>query len=147
LVEVRIDGVRAGQLTPKMSGELLPAVRHLAAQGNVAGARAIVKGNRIKTEVVLYVARAHELPHSWLGAATDEPAGAAVEPVVAQSPPTPVAQREHGPIPPRPTGVRFVVPDGWPTPPRDWIPPQDWRPDPSWPAAPDDWQWWVPVWD
>jgi hypothetical protein len=57
VVEVRIDGVRVGQLTPKMSTELLPAIRHLAVRGEATGARAIVKGNRIKSEVVLYVAR------------------------------------------------------------------------------------------
>jgi collagen type III alpha len=30
VVEVRVDDARVGQLTPKMSGELLPAIRHLA---------------------------------------------------------------------------------------------------------------------
>jgi HIRAN domain-containing protein len=74
LVEVRLDGARVGQLTPKMSTELLPAIRHLAEQGATAAARAIVKGNRIKTEVVLYAAKAHELPESWLGAPSPRPA-------------------------------------------------------------------------
>ncbi|GID64710.1 hypothetical protein Acy02nite_25910 [Actinoplanes cyaneus] len=66
VVEVRIDGVRIGQLSPRMSGEVLAAVRHLAERGLVACARAIVKGNSIKTEVIVYAARAHELPESWL---------------------------------------------------------------------------------
>jgi hypothetical protein len=34
--------------------------------GLATAARAIVKGNRIKAELVLDVARAHELPDSWL---------------------------------------------------------------------------------
>jgi hypothetical protein len=151
IVEVRIDGACVGQLSPKMSSELLPAIRHLAQQGTTAAARAIVKGNRIKTEVVLYVARAHELPESWLGDAVSSlPAAAAQIPVtgpIDQSPPVvPAAPRAHAPIPPPPNGIKFVVPPDWPPPPADWIPPTGWRPDPSWPVAPDGWQWWVPVW-
>ncbi len=132
LVEARLDGMRVGQLTPKMSGELLPAVQHLAGQGLTTAARAIVKGNRIKAEVVLYVARAHELPDSWLGVA---PAATIEE------------RHEHGPIPPPPTGVRFAVPPGWPTPPEGWVPPAGWRPDPTWKPAPENWQWWELVWE
>jgi hypothetical protein len=183
VVEVRIDGARVGQLTPRMSGELLPAIRHLGEAGLTTGARAIVKGNRIKAEVVLYVPRAHELPESWLTSVAPDPieppsrASAAV--VVAQpgpaaarppaaappatvpasfAPPAaapasfaspagaPAAAVEHGPIPPPPTGIRFVVPPEWPQPPEGWTPPPGWRPDPSWPAAPYGWHWWTPVW-
>jgi hypothetical protein len=147
VVEVRIDGARAGQLTPKMSGELLAAIRHLAARGETAGARAIVKGNRIKTEVVLYVARAHELPDSWLGdAASAIPVQPEQDPVTSDSA-APDPRPEHGPIPPPPTGFKFVVPPGWPLPPAGWVPHRNWHPDPSWPVAPNDWQWWVPTWD
>jgi collagen type III alpha len=131
LVEVRIDGARIGQLSPRMSGELLPAIHHLTEQGLTPAARAVVKGNRIKAEVILYAARAHELPESWLGAPRPEFAAAA----------------GHAVIPPQPTGFRFTVPPGWPSPPPGWIPPPGWRPDPAWTAAPEGWQWWVPVWD
>lgn len=153
VVEVRIDGACVGQLTPKMSGELLPAVRYLAEQGATAAARAVVKGNRIKTEVVLYVARAHELPESWLGDVPQPSPPAASTPVhigspVDQSrPAVPTAPRAHSPIPPPPIGVKFVVPPGWPQPPEGWVPPTGWQPDPGWPVAPSDWQWWVPVWE
>ena len=166
LVEVRLDGMRVGQLTPKMSGELLPAVQHLAAQGLTTAVRAIVKGNRIKTEVVLYVVRAHELPDSWLGVAPAAAPAAAIAsaavpaaaiasaavPAAATASaaaPAPVIEEryEHGPIPPRPTGVRFAVPPGWPTPPEGWAPPAGWRPDPTWKPAPEDWQWWELVWE
>jgi collagen type III alpha len=126
-----------------MSDELLPAIRHVAEDGRVTGARAIVKGNRIKAEVVLYVARAHELPDSWLAA----PAGDLAEP---QPPVVPVVSdapaREHGPIPPMPNGIKFVVPPEWPQPPEGGTPPPGWRPDPAWPPAPYGWQWWLPVW-
>ena len=123
-----------------MSSELLPAIHHLSEQGELATARAIIKGNRIKAEVVLYVVRAHELPESWLDNA--KPAVTAAAVMAAPAP-----QREHGPIPPQPTGIRFTVPPEWPRPPAGWVPPHGWRPDPSWPTAPDDWQWWTPVWE
>lgn len=39
---------------------------------------------------------------------------------------------------------RFVVPPGWPVPPRRrWVPPRSWQPDPSWPPAPPGWRFWV----
>ncbi|MEU4426250.1 hypothetical protein AB0F81_36985 [Actinoplanes sp. NPDC024001] len=79
LVEVRIGDARVGDLSPKMSGELLPALRHLAEQGLVTAARAIVKGNDGKAEVMLYVARAHDLPESMQGVAARQ-AAAAVSP-------------------------------------------------------------------
>ncbi|WP_436536580.1 HIRAN domain-containing protein [Actinoplanes sp. HUAS TT8] len=105
VVEVRIDGIRIGQLSPRMSGEVLAAVRHLAERGLVACARAIVKGNRIKTEVIVYAARAHELPESWLSdppeAAPALPRSAAAPAV--QPPPVvtpPVVQPAPAPTPP-----------------------------------------------
>jgi len=67
LVEVRLDGNRVGQLTPKMSGDLLPAIRHLDSIGYLTVARARLKGNHLKAEVVLYCVRAHELPSDWPG--------------------------------------------------------------------------------
>ncbi|MEV4347240.1 HIRAN domain-containing protein [Actinoplanes sp. NPDC049596] len=137
LVEVRVDGHRVGQLTPKMSGELLPVVTHLAAGGATTTARAVVKGNRLKAEVVLYVQRAHELPASWVEA---QPAPRAHVPAPA------AAARAHVPVPPRPTGVRFVVPPEWPQPPAGWEPQTGWQPDPKWPAAPADWQYWQLTW-
>lgn len=152
VVEVRIDGARVGQLTPKMSGELAAAIRHLSESGLATAARAIVKGNRIKAEVVLYVSRAHELPDSWLTdavgqVAADRSAQTSAVVSVQPSAPAPAAVREHGPIPPAPRGIKFVVPPEWPQPPAGWIPPPGWRPDPTWPPAPEGWQWWVPVWD
>jgi hypothetical protein len=43
LIEVRVNGSPAGRLTPKMSSELLPVVRHFADQGLTTGGRAILK--------------------------------------------------------------------------------------------------------
>lgn len=66
LVEVRVNGSAAGRLTPGMSGELLPAIRHFAETGRATAGRAILKGNRLKADVALYVARAGELPPDLL---------------------------------------------------------------------------------
>lgn len=65
IVEVRIDGECIGQLTPKMSAELLPAIRHLASLDVTACSRALVKGNRAAAEVTLYVKRSHQLDDAW----------------------------------------------------------------------------------
>ncbi|GGN81462.1 hypothetical protein GCM10010112_57940 [Actinoplanes lobatus] len=65
LVEVRIGEARVGDLSPKMSGELLPVLRHMAEQGLVTAARAIVRGSTDKNEVMLYIARVQDLPESW----------------------------------------------------------------------------------
>ncbi len=69
VVEVRIRGERVGQLTPKMSGELLPAIQHLAGRGAATVTRALVKGNRLKADVVLHCQRSGELAADWF----DEP--------------------------------------------------------------------------
>ncbi|WP_432939457.1 HIRAN domain-containing protein [Kribbella sp. CA-253562] len=157
VVEVRLDGQRVGQLTPKMSGELLPAIRHLAELGLVTGAKARLKGNRLKAEVTLYCARAHELPADWpqgvLGDAgaigvrheddvsvVEPPVAVAPEPFVPLSQPAYVV---HAPVPPKPTRIRFAPAPGWPAPPDGWEPPVGWQPDPQWPAAPVGWQFWV----
>lgn len=96
LVEVRVDGHRVGQLTPKMSGDFLPA---LGVIGNrVCVVPALVKGNRLKADIRLYAARASELSDDWLAAHTEstrspvaeilEPPGEPVpQPVDLSSPP------------------------------------------------------------
>jgi hypothetical protein len=167
LVEVRIDGHRVGQLTPKMSGDLLPAVRHLAAKGLLTVVKAKVKGNRLKAEITIHSARAHELPADWPGevrgprsapapetvsrnpalrAGAVESVAAAVSPSAAPAPGALAAAgppAAAGPIPPKPTRIRFVPAPGWPPPPDGWEPPPGWMPDPAWPPAPAGWQFWA----
>jgi hypothetical protein len=172
VVEVRIDGARIGQLSPRMSGDLLAAVRHLAEQGQTAGVRAIVKGNRIKAEVVLYTARAHELPDSWLApepqvlrpVLTPSPAARSVPVAVPAFPPRPAAesrsaspappviegrssipvpQPQPQPQPPQVDAVRFNPPPNWPAPPAGWRPAPGWTPDPGWGPPPPGWQLWI----
>ena len=168
LVEVRINDAVVGRLTPKMSTDLLPVVRFLASKGAQAVTRAILKGNSLKADVVLYAARANQVPQDWLDAppivgvprqVTPAAAADAADPVAA-SPPGRSAEGSAAAVPAPPTsqpaGVqtdpaygpsgttawRFNAPPGWPPPPPGWSPPPDWRPDPSWPPAPPDWQFW-----
>ncbi|MFI1988487.1 hypothetical protein [Actinoplanes sp. NPDC020271] len=68
--------------------------------------------------------------------------------VTGSAPVSPAPEpNRHPAIPPAPTGIKFVVPPGWPTPPDGWYPPEGWHPDAAWPLAPAGWQWWVPTWD
>jgi collagen type III alpha len=66
IVEVRVDGAKAGDLSPKMSGELLPIVKHLKTGGITSAARAVLRGNRLKADVTVYAARTFEIPAAWL---------------------------------------------------------------------------------
>lgn len=65
LAEVRIDGNTVGRLTPKLSGDMSPTVQFLAGRGEMTCVHAIIKGNSLRAEVVLYALRAHELPAGW----------------------------------------------------------------------------------
>lgn len=117
LAEVRIDGRPVGRLTPKMSQDMLPAVEHLAAHGLETCARAMVKGNALKADVVLYAVRAGALPVEWLadvahGHAAADIAGALTVGEAAETTPPvkadPVAQAS----------------------PPSALPPANWYPDP-----------------
>lgn len=97
-VEVKIDDQTVGRLTPKMSGDLEPAIRFLRERGHACAVRAIVKGNQLKAEVVLYTKRAHELDQAWFDSlpqttgrpspeAADDGASAQAEDVSPAAPP------------------------------------------------------------
>lgn len=132
VVEVRVDGSPAGRLTPKMSGELLPVIRHFAERGVTVACRALVKGNRLKSDLVLYAARSGELPHEWL----ESPP---VHGVVGSTLPDGNAHTpDAGQV-----KWRFNPPPGWPPTPEGWTPPPGWAPPPDFPAPPADWQWWL----
>ena len=146
LVEVRIDGLPGGRLTPKMSGELLPAIRHFGDSGLVTAGRAILKGNQLKADITLYVARSGDLPqHLLSGASTGSNAKAAAPviagQVVAASSPASVPALTATDAP----AWRFNPPPGWPEPPEGWAPPAGWTPPANLPPAPLDWQWWTPT--
>jgi hypothetical protein len=67
IVEVRVNGCRVGQLTPKMGSDLTPAIHELGKAGRATAVRAKITGNRLTAKVTLHCLRAHELPSDWPG--------------------------------------------------------------------------------
>jgi hypothetical protein len=65
-IEVRVDGRRAGQMSPAMSMHYFPTVDHLAKSGTVAAAWAHLKGSGLAAEIVLQAAKASEVEMTWL---------------------------------------------------------------------------------
>lgn len=64
-IEVRLDGDRVGELQPRCSTDFLPAVQYLADLRSETAARMVIRGNPLRCELVLYAARAGELPATW----------------------------------------------------------------------------------
>ncbi|WP_149100677.1 hypothetical protein [Actinoplanes teichomyceticus] len=130
LVEVRLGDARVGDLSPKTSQELAPVLRYQSERGLVVAARAVVKSNAVKTEVLLYVARVQDLPESWTGPAARGTAGR-VAPVSPSPASTPVVPSAAGPD--LPAAGTSAVPS--------WMGSSDAVP--SWAATPSDAQ---PTW-
>lgn len=143
LIEIRIDGLRTGELTPAMSAEFTPIVRQLEETGRVTAARVIVKGNQIKADVVLYAAKANQLDADWISAHLAPASRQLATPPAAVPAAEPPPLRAHRPVPPKPSVIRFNPPPNWPAPPPGWEPPAGWMPLPDWPLAPDEWSFWV----
>lgn len=152
VLEIRIDDRRIGQLTPKMSGDFLPAVRLLDSFGYVAAAKALVTGNRLKAEVTIYAQRAHQLSPDWPNVepatnleetGTSNGATRSVAERVSVDAVADAAPRRHRPVPPRPTRIRFNPPPGWPAAEPGAEPPPGWMPPADWPVAPDGWDFWI----
>lgn len=66
LIQVVLDGVPVGRLTPKMSNEFLPLVDELAAGGALTVCRGMLRGNDLKMDVSLHAAKVTQLPDQWL---------------------------------------------------------------------------------
>ncbi len=145
LVEVRVNGLPGGRLTPKMSGELMPAIRHFADAGMITAGRAILKGNQLKADITLYVARSGELAHDFLSQSTSGPPPAATTPPVipGQLVASGYHSGSHVAITAADANWRFNPPPGWPPAPDGWVPPDGWTPPSNLPPAPAGWQWWV----
>ncbi|KAB7744155.1 DUF2510 domain-containing protein [Nostocoides sp. F2B08] len=65
-VEVRLDGHRVGVLTKAMSEKLTDIVQYVAERDKVPLCRAVLKGSPLRAEIVLYVAKSHEVTRRWL---------------------------------------------------------------------------------
>ena len=66
IVEVRVDGRRAGQMSGVSSMHFLPIVDHLEVKGLTAAAWSHIKGSGLAAELVLQAAKAAELTPEWL---------------------------------------------------------------------------------
>ncbi|WP_258069151.1 DUF2510 domain-containing protein [Rathayibacter sp. AY1H3] len=66
LVELRLDGERVGELSPTLSADFAPTLRHLASLGLTAAAYASLRGSPLKVELTLQAAKAVELPAEWV---------------------------------------------------------------------------------
>ena len=68
IVEARVNDEVVGQFTAGMSTEFLPAIRLLAQHGRIAVVRGLLKGNRLKVEVIVKAAKSGEIPVDWFEA-------------------------------------------------------------------------------
>lgn len=65
-VEARIDGIAFGTMTPSMSQNFLPVIDLLDERGRACAVRALLKGNKVKTDLSVHAAKASELSSAWL---------------------------------------------------------------------------------
>lgn len=107
VVEVRIDGNVIGTLTPAMSTAMVPVIAYLADRGQATAVRAIVKGNRLRADVVLHTAKAADLPDTWFNGFSEANSTTTLDPDVG------FASATVDPA----TGIAVVAP---PLPPADW---------------------------
>lgn len=136
LAEVRIDDKVAGCLSPRMSEEVLPTVRFLARLGYVTAVRATVKGNQLKSEVVVHAGKSTELPHAWMDGIPDvsegTPAAAATrsssagEGVLQRSDAPGLTHGQTSPLEGQPTPTQTPSSDAAASP----APPAGWYADP-----------------
>lgn len=65
-VEVRIEDRRVGELSRYMAEHFLPLIRACEEQGIAVVTRAVVRGNQLKSDVVLNATKAIDLPAGWI---------------------------------------------------------------------------------
>ncbi|WP_225754682.1 HIRAN domain-containing protein [Actinotalea sp. Marseille-Q4924] len=66
VVEVRLDGQRVGLLSPTQTANLQPLIERVAGRGLQSVARALVRGNELKADVILFVTKAQDVDPVWL---------------------------------------------------------------------------------
>jgi collagen type III alpha len=85
VLRVCLDGVVIGRLTPRMSAELLPAVRRLAAGHQLTAARGLRTASGSQPELIVHAARSHELPELWLDSIAPGVTAVAARPFAPQA--------------------------------------------------------------
>lgn len=76
-VQVRVGDEPVGVLSKVASENLLPLVKHVHSAGKVSVARATLRGNTLKADITLHVAKAQDLDPAWV---------ASIGPVVPSQP-------------------------------------------------------------
>ncbi|WZH53381.1 MAG: DUF2510 domain-containing protein [Nocardioides alkalitolerans] len=66
VVQVEVDSVVVGTLTPAMSKNFLPLVNLVAATGRVPVARGLIKGNHLQLEMTVAALKSSEVTQAWL---------------------------------------------------------------------------------
>ena len=66
LIEVRVDGRRAGNMSGASSKHYFPLVDHLEGKGLIAAAWVTIKGSGLAAELILQAAKAAEVSSDWL---------------------------------------------------------------------------------
>ena len=129
VVQVRIDGNPVGTLS-KVSGEhLLPVITYLNDRGLTPAVRALVRGNALKTDVILHVKKAGELDMDWLDLAAANPT---YEQIVTldTGEGAPARAATHAEPTSSGQGIAATETEPTPPPPSD-LPPANWYPDPK----------------
>lgn len=65
IVEVRLNDLRVGVLTPTTSTNVMPLLDFLTEHNYTAVARATLKSNQLKADITLQIARVGEVPQHW----------------------------------------------------------------------------------
>lgn len=65
-VDVTIDGLQVGRLSPQMSGEYMELVSRITQAGQAVVVRAKVAGNSLQPAVTLSISRVSELSEQWI---------------------------------------------------------------------------------
>lgn len=65
-VEVRLADRRVGVLTKAMSEKVADIVDFVSQRGRIPVCRAVLKGSPLRAELVLYVAKSHEVTRRWM---------------------------------------------------------------------------------
>lgn len=106
IVEVQLDGLRIGELTPTTSRHFLATIDHTNSRGADVAAYARIKGSQLSAEVTIQGAKVTDLPDEWLNGAFVTLPTLIPDAATYEVPPAYVPQ----PDPPRPSqSVKPVV--------------------------------------
>ncbi|MDQ1103755.1 DUF2510 domain-containing protein [Nocardioides zeae] len=89
VVQVEVDSVVVGTLTPAMSKNFLPLVNLVAATDRVPVARGLIKGNHLQLEMTVAALKSSEVTQAWLrdhGLTGDNGAGRLPAPDATEDP-------------------------------------------------------------